>query len=368
MATILVIEDEQNVRENILETLELGGFDALGACDGYQGIDLARQIAPDCVVCDIMMDGIDGFGVLQTLRGEKTGVNDRLPFIFVTALSDNDTLQQARDMGADGYLVKPFVADDLLDAVSMQLQYRSKPPTEGDRAFAAARNRILDQAAARVGRSLDRVNSVRELLSRRLHGLEPCELALLGRDITGDDTCERTVTQAHLVAQVALLARLDTGAYDRSARTGDRLPLRELWMAALDQARAMVPPRPDVDVHLDLNAAQQTDLPPVVGDASMLRHALAEIAANALTHTPVNGSMTLALSQAGDGVWFSVTDTGSGMDPITLLAAHGELAPEYDGLGLHLVRRIVQTYGGELAIQSNLALGTVAALWMPLAQ
>lgn len=366
MATILVIEDERSIREDIMETLELGGFDALGARDGYQGIDLARQITPDCVICDIVMDGIDGFGVLEALRGEMHSVNERLPFIFVSDLDDPRSLQQARDMGADGYLLKPFVPDDLLDAVSMQLQYRSRTPTEGDRTFAAARNRILTQAAERVGRPLDRVNSVRELLSRRLRGLAFCELVALSRDLPEDELCERTVTQAHLVAQVALLARLDTGAFDRSARTGDRLPLHELWMAALDQAREMVPPRPDVDVHLDMHTRGDA-LPPIAGDAAMLRHALAELIANALMHTPGNGSISLGISQARDGIWFSVTDTGSGMDPVTLVAARGDIEPPYSGLGLHLVRRIVHTYRGELALQSNLALGTVAALWLPLA-
>ncbi len=364
MTTILVIEDEPAIRENLVETLELGGFDAMGACDGYQGIDLARQITPDCVICDIMMNGLDGFGVLEMLRSENA--TQQLPFIFVTALSDGQALQQARDLGADAYLTKPFATDDLLDAVSMQLQYRSPQPTQTDRMFAAARSRILELAADRVGRSLERVNSVRELLSRRLHALDDCALSVLSESIIGDDEdCTTPVTASHLVGQVALLARLDTGAFDRTAQCGNPLSLRELWMVALDQAREFVPARPDVDIHLDVNTGTEEDSLMIAGDAGMLRHALAELLANALAASPPNGSLTLSLRQAQACVWFSVADQGTGMPVATIAAIQGDATPEYSGLGWHLVRRVARTFGGDITVQSNPATGTVAAMWLP---
>lgn len=385
MATILVIEDEPAIRDNIVETLELDGHDALGAADGQQGVDLAQQITPDLVLCDVMMAGLDGYGVLRTLRADA--VTRRLPFVFVSALGDAASVDRGMRMGADGYLVKPFSSDDLLGIVRERLlapvaadgpppdPYRAgsstQPvplsvrrkdetvPTRGN-PYRLLRARVLALAAEQLGESLDGMNSVREAVSRRLKATDG-ELAL-----TEDPLSSTPPLIGHLVAQTVALARLDGGLVPGQARPGTELTLRDLWLNALDDARSFVLPRPDVDIHLeDHTGGQELDCLRVNGDTALIQHALAELLANALAHSPQYGSLTLSLWCNQGSAWFSVADDGEGMEPITIAAAMGEAEAVHGGLGLTVARRIAQCFGGGLAIQSNPATGTVAALWLP---
>jgi diguanylate cyclase (GGDEF)-like protein len=120
MPKILVIEDDQAVRENLLELLESENFDVLGAENGILGVQLAREVIPDLILCDVMMPELDGHGVIQTLRGNPTTA--MIPFIFLTARADKVDFRQGMELGADDYLTKPCTADELLRAVATRLQ------------------------------------------------------------------------------------------------------------------------------------------------------------------------------------------------------------------------------------------------------
>ncbi len=120
MKTILVIEDDTLVRDTTLDLLEVEGFRALGATNGQEGVELARQELPDLILCDIMMPALDGYEVLAKLRASaKTAT---IPFIFLTAKADQPSLRQGMEKGAEDYLTKPFSLDQLLAAINTQLQ------------------------------------------------------------------------------------------------------------------------------------------------------------------------------------------------------------------------------------------------------
>ncbi|MBD2257646.1 EAL domain-containing protein [Pseudanabaena sp. FACHB-2040] len=119
MSTILVIEDEPQVQANICEILELADYTTLAAADGMSGVELAKQQAPDLIICDVMMPRLDGYGVITELRQHPETANT--PFIFLTARSEQDALRQGMQLGADDYLRKPFSPEDLLEAVSVRL-------------------------------------------------------------------------------------------------------------------------------------------------------------------------------------------------------------------------------------------------------
>src|SRR4028119_2285091 len=120
MNKILVIEDEEFVRENILELLDAEGFEVIGAENGRVGVDLARQEMPDLILCDVMMPGLDGLGVLTALRQDSTLA--AVPFIFLTAKAAKADLRQGMELGADDYLTKPFTRAELLGAIIGRLK------------------------------------------------------------------------------------------------------------------------------------------------------------------------------------------------------------------------------------------------------
>ncbi len=123
--TILVIEDNNDIRENTAEILELAGFKALTAKNGRQGVDVALKENPDLIICDIMMPELDGYGVLHLLRKNKE--TESVPFIFLTAKTERSDFRKGMEMGADDYITKPFDDCELLSAVEVRLKKAEAP-------------------------------------------------------------------------------------------------------------------------------------------------------------------------------------------------------------------------------------------------
>jgi two-component system, OmpR family, alkaline phosphatase synthesis response regulator PhoP len=119
MKTILVIEDEQAVRESILDLLEAEGFRGVGSENGHRGVQLAQEHHPDLILCDIQMPEMDGYGVLTQLR--QAGTTSAIPFIFLSAKSTKGDIRRGMELGADDYLTKPCTATELLGAISSRL-------------------------------------------------------------------------------------------------------------------------------------------------------------------------------------------------------------------------------------------------------
>jgi DNA-binding NarL/FixJ family response regulator len=126
MKTILIIEDQPDMRENIATILEMEGYALLTADDGKEGLAIAREEKPDLILCDVMMPGLDGHGVLAALRDDRTVAGT--PFIFLTAKGEKRDQRTGMNLGADDYLTKPVTATDLLAAVSARLDRETKRP------------------------------------------------------------------------------------------------------------------------------------------------------------------------------------------------------------------------------------------------
>ena len=141
MKKILVIEDAQSLRRDILEMLRFEGYDVVGAEDGLVGVDRAREEMPDLIICDIMMPGRDGYGVLEELRRDP--LTTSIPFIFLTARTDRVDVRQGMELGADDYLTKPFTASELLATVTTRLEKRTQISQIADRKLDDLRENII---------------------------------------------------------------------------------------------------------------------------------------------------------------------------------------------------------------------------------
>lgn len=115
MATVLVIEDEEPLRANLVRILSAEGFRVVTAADGDEGLARAREAHPDLVICDILMPRMDGFSVLAALRSRPETAT--IPFLFLTASADKEDLARGLKSGANEYVTKPFRIADLLAAV-----------------------------------------------------------------------------------------------------------------------------------------------------------------------------------------------------------------------------------------------------------
>lgn len=118
--TVLVIDDNTELRENTAEILELAGYKTLTAENGKKGVEVAAREKPDVIVCDIMMPELDGYGVLHLLR--KNTDTQYIPFIFLTAKTERSDFRKGMEMGADDYVTKPFEDIELLNAIEVRLK------------------------------------------------------------------------------------------------------------------------------------------------------------------------------------------------------------------------------------------------------
>lgn len=120
MKTILLIEDNEDIRENLAEILELANYNVLTAPDGQAGVTSAIQNKPDLIICDIMMPVLDGYGVIHMLQKNQDTIN--VPFIFLTAKAERIDIRKGMELGADDYITKPFSSTELLNAVESRLK------------------------------------------------------------------------------------------------------------------------------------------------------------------------------------------------------------------------------------------------------
>ena len=120
MKKILLIEDNDEIRENTAEILELSNYKVITAENGKRGVELAMGNKPDLIVCDIMMPVLDGYGVLMTLQ--KNTDTKNIPFIFLTAKAERNDFRKGMELGADDYITKPFEGSELLNAIESRLR------------------------------------------------------------------------------------------------------------------------------------------------------------------------------------------------------------------------------------------------------
>jgi DNA-binding response OmpR family regulator len=120
MKSVLVIDDNQDIRENTAEILELAGYKTFTAENGKKGVETALREKPDVIVCDIMMPELDGYGVLHLLR--KNADTENIPFVFLTAKTERSDFRKGMEMGADDYITKPFEDIELLNAIEIRLK------------------------------------------------------------------------------------------------------------------------------------------------------------------------------------------------------------------------------------------------------
>lgn len=122
--TILIIEDNEDIREGTAEILGLAGYHTITAENGKIGIEKAQKEKPDLIICDIMMPELDGYGVLYLLN--KNVETAAIPLIFLTAKVERNDMRKGMEMGADDYLTKPFDDMELLNAVESRLSKKKK--------------------------------------------------------------------------------------------------------------------------------------------------------------------------------------------------------------------------------------------------
>jgi len=363
---ILVIEDEESVRENILEILEYEGFEAVGAEDGRVGLQRAQEQRPDLIVCDIAMPQMDGYSVLAEIR--QIPETAATPFIFLTARADRPFMRHGMELGADDYLTKPFSSAELIAAISARLERQNATAQDLEKKLEDTKRQLVQMVSHELRTPLISIEMALDLISRQLSQLSPPQIQEL-LDYIGRGSNRLH----HLVEQMVLITQLETGTLtaDYIQERGLILHTSELLIASTSMARRFAPRSLDVSVRVD-ERDQGTQ---VRCDPHSLEQALAEIIANAVNFSPEGAEVVVTQWQAENHAVISVTDQGPGIPPDQLQNALREFhqinrsdqEQQGMGLGLPLARRIVEVHRGDLDIQSQVGRGTQVTVRLPLA-
>jgi DNA-binding response OmpR family regulator len=142
MKTIILIEDNQDIRETTAEILELADYKVFTSDNGKSGVEMAKKEKPNLIICDIMLPDLDGYGVLRILS--KSPETSHIPFIFLTAKAEKSDVRKGMNLGADDYITKPFKETELLEAIESRLQ-RCKS-LKNDKANIEQLNEFIDEA------------------------------------------------------------------------------------------------------------------------------------------------------------------------------------------------------------------------------
>ncbi|MDD9727562.1 response regulator [Roseovarius sp. SK2] len=157
--TILCVEDERHLRQDIVEELVAAGYKAIGAANGREALTILETVRPDLILCDISMPGIDGYGVLRYFREIRQDLAN-VPFVFLTALGGRDAIIDGKRMGADDYLVKPIDYDLMLATVEARL----REVVRIDKRFDQLRDALSDAGSGNPA-DISRMVNVLDLLS-----------------------------------------------------------------------------------------------------------------------------------------------------------------------------------------------------------
>lgn len=361
MKKILVIDDEEWLREMIHLALKQKGFEVIESNNGADGIEKARQELPDLILCDINMEKVDGYLTLASLRNEAPTA--AIPFILMTGLADNAGMRHGMELGADDYLAKPFTTDALYAAVEARLKKAQTVRDEAERKLAHLRDNISLMMPHEMRTPLNGILSNAELLAHSAGTLKISEIAEIGEEIhESSQRLERLIENFLIYAQLELIAAdpqnvnaLRIGKTDHS----DSL-IREHATAQASQANR--------NRDLSLEIADIT----IPMAAEYLAKVIDELVHNAFKFSEPGTPVRVTSSEGFNAVIVSVSDRGRGFSPeqITHVGAYMQFERKMHeqqglGLGLTIVKRLVDLHGGSLSIEGKKGEGATIVAKLP---
>jgi len=361
MKRILVIDDEEWLREMCHMALEHKGFEVVEAENGAVGIEVARRVLPELILCDVNMEKMDGYLALSSLRNDPATA--AIPFILMTGLADNAGMRHGMELGADDYLPKPFTIDALYAAVDARLKKTQVVRQEAEKKLSDLRDNISLMLPHELRTPLNGILAYGEILRSDAASLPPSEVAELGQVIYDSGRrLERLIENFLIYAQIELLGNdVQKVATLRSKETTSAARLIE--MHASNQALAN---NRSADLILELNDVA------VPMSEDYLARIVVELTQNAFKFSKPGTAVTVSLADSAAGITLAVSDRGRGFstEHITRVGAYMQFERKMHeqqglGLGLTIAKRLTELHGGTLVIDSERGSSTTVTVKLP---
>ncbi len=359
MKRILVIEDEESVRESLLDLLMAEDFETQGAENGVIGINLALKEIPDLIICDIMMPEVDGYEVLNTLR--KNPLTATTPFIFLSAKADKADFRQGMQLGADDYLTKPFTRADLLEAIETRLAKQAAVTDKFQKKVENLRNSLAYSLPQDLNTPLTVILMSSYLLQKG--GAEPQQIAeIAGKINTAAETLQRLIKKFLFFAELEIITT-DPGKIKELGNFHTNSPAELITEIASSRALEL---ERENDLEIDL---EDTALPISTSNLGKL---VEELVDNAFRYSPPETPVKISSRITGLKYSLAFSNVGRGMTQEEILNAGTTI--QFDrklkeknksGLGLTIVKRLIDLHNGTLEFKSTPGETTTITVTLP---
>ncbi len=359
MHTVLIVDDEPEIRRLTRRRLQAAGYQVVDAGDGEQGIEAVKQHNPDLILCDITMPGMDGIEFLTTIRGNFAQFAD-IPFIFITGLRGRDDLLKGLSLGADDYLAKPVDPAILLTKIRSMLNRISRTEQRMKAEMEVLRTSVLSALPHELRTPLTHIIGFSEILKNEIHG--PInngryseyvhDIYAGGQQLLGIVNGSLDLIEVLCGKTAPAMEAVDVGEF-------------------VDHCVSEFKEQSD-RAGLVLSVHGHYDVPHMVTDPVLLKRAVGALLSNAVKFTSPGGRIDLSAAlDDEEKIRLSITDTGAGMMPekIERLFDAFEQTDSGDarryggaGIGLTMVRAIINILNANVSMESQPGVGTTVTL------
>ena len=368
MTKILIIEDEAEIRNEVMDWLTFEGYEVSDAANGKLGLEAIKQSTPDLILCDIAMPELNGREVLIEVRS-KTHLS-HIPFIFLTAASDRDSIRKGMELGADDYLTKPFTHAEVLKAVRSRLERK------------AIQERQVQTQIDTLVRAFDEEHEKRLLKSRLVamfsHDFRNPLAGILAASgilrsyndrLTPEqktrhyDRIDGAVKQLlQMLDDMLIVAEIESGHLEFSPETLNASAFAE---GIIDEFRLI-----DQNRHQIILETDNSDS--ILADPKLIRQIIANLISNALKYSPADTHIHVNLKLKDSCLMLTVEDQGIGIPEASLpqlfepfhRAANAKQF-KGTGLGLSIVKNCVERHQGNVKVESQVGKGTCFSVQLP---
>ena len=351
---VLIIDDTEEVRMLISESLKLYGFDILLAEDGLKGTELAKEHLPDLIICDIRMPKKDGYETLTGLRDDE--VTATIPFIFLSGASEKIDMRKGMELGADDYLTKPFTHKELMAAVNARLEKQADFQRQSEKKLDELRGNITMALPHELRTPLNGILGLASLMIDD-HSTMPAAEVLESAKFIHESALRlhRLIENFLVYSQIQLMAtkseKIDTsGAIDP-------IPAHQIIPELARPIAKRYKREADLDMHL---ANASLLIPP-----DNFRKIIEELVENAFKFSETGKPVHIISEISNSTYHITIADHGRGMTPEQI----GRIGPhiQFDrktyeqqgsGLGLIIAKRLTELLGGQFSIHSKFGVET----------
>ena len=358
MKTILIVEDEMDIRANLQEMLENEGFNVLSAANGKEGLELSISKEPDLILCDILMPQMNGYEMLEKLQENPNTATT--PFIFLTAKAETQDFRKGMMLGADDYLVKPFRMDDVLGAINSRLKKKENYQSVVEN----FRNTLIKKVPHELRTPLVGILGFSEIIENDIEELTKEELKEMAKKIRySGKRLHRRIEKFLVYAELLSLSKDDlfrNGLWSQEYEVEPKYLVPQLKNKIADFGREK-----DLNVHLGKGNINI--------EITHFETLLEELTENSAKFSSPGSSIEISGKSNGQYYKTNITDHGIGIKDIneSLISPLNQFLKDETfieglGLGLAIAKLIIKLYGGYLKMASEEGVGTVVEFGIPL--